>query len=959
MPRFSLDSDDHSENESPGSFSSNDHHLREFSSKLSMQNDCAIGHRVQASRSVLAVALDEECVFAGLQGGDILAWSLATYELVLSIPAHGESVLSLFISPDGQLLFSSGSDSVVNVWSTSTFERLYTIYSHHDVGDIFTVVYSQQLNTVFCGGQNTSLQWCNLSTDGEGAVARHPSQRTHRFFDSRGPGGSINPQSDDSDDPSLTDNSGKTLTFNRDQHRLFSHHGYIYCMIIVQGLIESAPSEEVLLTGSGDGSVKLWRLTHENNGAPIPWFEVENGDDAVLSLAIEGSLLYCGLAGGALNIWNLDSQQLVKQITEHQGDLWALDIMDGIAIAGDAEGVVKKFDSNFEEIGCWTAHQGTILASTTRVSNNRRIYATGGNDNSVAIWDIAGPPEQKEIQHFGNVPSSRLNVTKEPRSCAGTTVADTNPVVYARFSASNPGPDVKTILFYGHYDVVGADNNQHKWRTDPFQLASVDGYLYGRGVSDNKGPILAAVYAAADLVRRKALGCDIVFMIEGEEESGSQGFERAVRENKDLIGKVDWILLANSYWLDDHIPCLTYGLRGVVHANLIITSDHPDLHSGIDGSSLLDEPLKDLSLLLATFIGRKGHINFPNFYDTVADMTKAEEQRFQAITDAMLPLHPQIEDREAFPHFLRYRWREPSFTVHSIEVPSNKNTGTTISRRAKATLSVRIVPNQSADEIASALTAFAQEQFDLLDSQNELTIEITGKADPWLGDPDNEIFGTLAEAISAAWTPNLNEKRYNYPQPQSKATMRSFGAELNRTDSNDSVASHIDRIISSSTTSSKKKAQRKQSASNATVVPTSSTLTGIRTNGKQGDDVADHPEDSLSPSSSLVSLPTHGHGNGDGISRHDTATSPPPTSAWPTHIEPPTPVKPIYIREGGSIPTIRFLEREFSAPAANLPCGQASDHAHLDNERLRVMNLYKSREIFGWVFEKLPQRGNK
>lgn len=117
-------------------------------------------------------------------------------------------------------------------------------------------------------------------------------------------------------------------------------------MIIVQGLVESATSEEVLLTGSGDGSVKLWRLTHENNEAPIPWFELENGDDAVLSLAIEGSLLYCGLAGGALNIWNLDSRQLVKQITEHQGDLWALDIMDGIAIAGDAEGVIKvRIDS--------------------------------------------------------------------------------------------------------------------------------------------------------------------------------------------------------------------------------------------------------------------------------------------------------------------------------------------------------------------------------------------------------------------------------------------------------------------------------------------------------------------------------------------------------------------------------------------------------------------------------------
>lgn len=63
---------------------------------------------------------------------------------------------------------------------------------------------------------------------------------------------------------------------------------------------------------------------------------------------------------------------------------------------------VQKFNSNFEEIGCWTAHEGTILASTTTISNNRRIYATGGNDNTVAIWDLAGHPEQKDFQPIGN-----------------------------------------------------------------------------------------------------------------------------------------------------------------------------------------------------------------------------------------------------------------------------------------------------------------------------------------------------------------------------------------------------------------------------------------------------------------------------------------------------------------------------------------------------------------------------
>lgn len=112
-------------------------------------------------------------------------------------------------------------------------------------------------------------------------------------------------------------------------------------MILVRGLVESSPSEEVLVTGSGDGSVKLWRLGMGVNGAPVQWAKLDNGSDAVLSLAVEGPLLYCGLEGGALNIWNLETYQLVKQITEHKGDLWAIDIVKGIAISGDSHGVVK------------------------------------------------------------------------------------------------------------------------------------------------------------------------------------------------------------------------------------------------------------------------------------------------------------------------------------------------------------------------------------------------------------------------------------------------------------------------------------------------------------------------------------------------------------------------------------------------------------------------------------------
>ena len=111
-----------------------------------------------------------------------------------------------------------------------------------------------------------------------------------------------------------------------------------------------------------------------------------------------------------------------------------------------------------------------------------------------------------------------------------------NPLVVATFSAnsqhfsSTPTRRRKRVLCYGHYDVISA-NDGEKWTFDPFVMKGKNGWVYGRGVSDNKGPMLAIAAAAADLRAAQALEIDLVMVIEGEEETGSAGFQDAIKDN--------------------------------------------------------------------------------------------------------------------------------------------------------------------------------------------------------------------------------------------------------------------------------------------------------------------------------------------------------------------------------------------------------------------------------------------
>ena len=575
----------------------------------------------------------------------------------------------------------------------------------------------------------------------------------------------------------------------------------------------------------------------------------------------------------------------------------------------------QKWNHQHRLASWWQAHKGLILASAMTVYHGRQILVTGGNDNDVAVWDIShyAPEHDMRLRTSNEQLHDSLakfigyrTVSSNPqyaedcrrgatflrtlfrRFGAVTEMFNTeghlNPVVFAEFKGNHQSTRRrKRILFYGHYDVIAAENECGKWAADPFTMQPTNGYVYGRGASDNKGPVLAALYAAAELLSQHELDADILFVVEGEEECGSRGFEKAIKENKGIIGQIDYILLANSYWLDDDVPCLTYGLRGVIHATITVESDQPDLHSGVDGSSLLDESLKDLVMILAKLNGPHGEVRLPAFYDPILQVTEAERERYADITRTLLRRNPALGDTDTLTASLMQRWREASLTIHRFKVSGPENS-TIIPRRAQAAISLRLVPNQETSVVKRGLIDFLTSAFEELGSKNRLTIRIDREAEPWLGDPENAIFRVLEEAIIAVWGPTVNAA------PSSSSSPRQGPLKEN----------------SRSTTFS--------SQSQPPSPATSSTLSGTC-----GHNMAIPSIPSLSsPSTTITQLSK--------------------------------PFRPLYIREGGSIPSIRFLEKEFSAPAAHLPCGQASDSAHLDNERLRLVNLYNSREIFKRVF---------
>ncbi|KAJ2488374.1 hypothetical protein IWW37_004874 [Coemansia sp. RSA 2050] len=809
------------------------------------------------SGAVLSVAYNTTYVFCGSQQGSIHVWRRDTYRLEATLEGHTGGCHSLAV--DTNTLFSGGGDGRVRAWDMHTLRPLYVVHAGVNSGAILSLVYLSGHHALVLGCQNTSLQWFDVAERDSvprDLRMRELQARRLRFFDdaigvctasaSAAPATSPTPSDYEDVDQYLVSDTGIVD---------YAHSGYVYSLLA---------DGDVVYSGGSDGVIKVWKA----RGGLTLGGELERvaSDVSVQALALDDGLLFAGLQSGGIDVWDLETRQRIRTLPAHSANVFALSVVRHCVFSASSDGDVRVWCSDLQTMG-QIKTAGSVLALAAIDAREEVLLVTGHGDSSVAFWDISGMvaagdrevvqalldkgeggrPGRRMLQALGQwvrfrsvpgVPELQPECRRAARflrdlmlqlgAADARLVSSTpanNPIVYGRFDGRPAGPleARPTVFVYGHYDVMPA-GDEARWASAPFELSGRDGYVYGRGVSDDKGPVLATLFAVAELHSAGLLDVTVVFCIEGEEEHGSAGLYETIAEHRALFGVPRLILLSSSYWLGENTPCLTYGMRGSIRATVRVeTSRNADVHSGVWGGAV-NEPLACLAHLLAQLADPSGHVLVPGFHDHVRPVDEAERGAmsdlvsFVAARDANAPVIVSADG--ALDRQLMQRWRHPALTVHHVDVstvaaPSN---ATLVPAAAQASVSVRVVPDQSLADIAAKVRAHVEHVFarfvgarkEALDVLR-LKLDVTPIADWWLADPMAPVYRAASRAIREEW--NMDED-------------------------------------------------------------------------------------------------------------------------------------PLLIREGGSIPAVPWLESFFApgAVAVNLPMGQSSDNAHLDNERISLENLLRGRQ---------------
>ncbi|MEP1033970.1 dipeptidase [Ekhidna sp.] len=281
------------------------------------------------------------------------------------------------------------------------------------------------------------------------------------------------------------------------------------------------------------------------------------------------------------------------------------------------------------------------------------------------------------------------------------------PIVYAEHIKD---PSLPTVLVYGHYDVQPADPYE-LWDSPPFEPVVKNEKIFARGSADDKGQVYMHVKAYEALIKTDSLPCNVKFMIEGEEEVGSENLEIFVRGNMEKLA-ADVILISDTAILSNDTPSITVGLRGLSYLEIEVTGPNRDLHSGTYGGAV-GNPINTLCQMIASLQNEKGEITIPGFYDKVeilsAEYRKKMNQAPFNLDDYKKHLNiDAVKGEEGYTTIERSGIR-PTLDVNGIWGGYiGEGAKTVLPSKAYAKISMRLVPNQSSKEITELFTTHFQ-----------------------------------------------------------------------------------------------------------------------------------------------------------------------------------------------------------------------------------------------------------
>jgi acetylornithine deacetylase/succinyl-diaminopimelate desuccinylase-like protein len=322
-----------------------------------------------------------------------------------------------------------------------------------------------------------------------------------------------------------------------------------------------------------------------------------------------------------------------------------------------------------------------------------------------------------------------------------------HPIVYAEKMVD---PKLRTVLVYGHYDVQPADP-LNLWDSPPFEPIIKDGKIFARGSCDDKGQVYMHVKAFEIMMKQNRLPCNIKFMVEGEEEVGSDNLGTFVRENKDKL-KADIILISDTALISLEHPSITTGLRGLSYMEVEVTGPNRDLHSGVYGGAVAN-PINVLCDMIASLHDENGRVTIPGFYDKVVELTTTERE---ALNKAPFDLESykkelgiaDVRGEKGFTTLERTGVR-PTLDVNGIWGGyTGEGAKTVLPSKASAKISMRLVPGQISSEITEIFTRHIKSI-----APNSVKVKVTAHhgGEPAVTSTSSSAYKAASSAFEEVW----------------------------------------------------------------------------------------------------------------------------------------------------------------------------------------------------------------